>query len=321
MSVTATRTALPVPTPSTVTTPDGGVPAFVRQFLPAMMVDPSMPTGTLFNPDKWFEPGTTLGPTISAATPPPQVASPPPGKTSQIPTSTPPAIDDASSGAGKLGEPPIVEGRTQLRRCLSELMRACCCMHHPSGPPPNVSEPPSAPRPEQQQPEPSGKPTPVTQTDDCHSDKRGTYTVKPGDTLSQVAPRYDLTWQQLYWGNRDQIKNPNLIYPGQVLKIPSCDIVPGTIHIPRSRRPHPIEPQPRPHHPKPRAPIAPKPVDPPQGTTPDPSQVGQSLHPPTVQQGNGSVEQMSPERNGTPPVPPTPPSTLSTGLPPALPAR
>ncbi len=45
----------------------------------------------------------------------------------------------------------------------------------------------------------------------------GTYTVKSGDTLSGIAAKYGTTWQTLQKLNG--ISNPNLIYPGQVLKI------------------------------------------------------------------------------------------------------
>jgi len=47
-----------------------------------------------------------------------------------------------------------------------------------------------------------------------------TYTVKPGDWLSKIAPKFGVSWQQIYQANRNIIKNPNLIYPGQVLTIP-----------------------------------------------------------------------------------------------------
>ncbi|MGQ9896470.1 MAG: LysM peptidoglycan-binding domain-containing protein [Acidobacteriota bacterium] len=49
-----------------------------------------------------------------------------------------------------------------------------------------------------------------------------TYTVKSGDTLSKIAAKYGTTWQKIYEHNRDTISNPDLIYPGQVIKIPSA---------------------------------------------------------------------------------------------------
>ena len=45
-----------------------------------------------------------------------------------------------------------------------------------------------------------------------------TYTVMQGDTLSTIAPRFNTTVQAIMVANN--ITNPNLIYPGQVLNIP-----------------------------------------------------------------------------------------------------
>lgn len=47
----------------------------------------------------------------------------------------------------------------------------------------------------------------------------GTYTVVPGDTLSGIAGRHSTTWQNLYGLNTSVIKDPNLIYPKQVLSV------------------------------------------------------------------------------------------------------
>ncbi|WP_253611269.1 GH25 family lysozyme [Bifidobacterium pseudolongum] len=44
-----------------------------------------------------------------------------------------------------------------------------------------------------------------------------TYTVRAGDNLSAIAARYGTTYQAL--AAKNNIANPNLIYPGQVLKI------------------------------------------------------------------------------------------------------
>jgi len=52
-----------------------------------------------------------------------------------------------------------------------------------------------------------------------------TYTVASGDTLSKIAKKFygDANkWRQIFDANRDIIKNPDLIYPGQTLKIPSA---------------------------------------------------------------------------------------------------
>jgi nucleoid-associated protein YgaU len=49
-----------------------------------------------------------------------------------------------------------------------------------------------------------------------------TYTVRPGDTLSGIAGRLGLAdWRPLYEANRKLIgADPDLIRPGQVLKVP-----------------------------------------------------------------------------------------------------
>lgn len=47
------------------------------------------------------------------------------------------------------------------------------------------------------------------------------YTVKKGDTLGKIAKAYPgITWKQIFEANKDQIKNPDLIYPGQKFRIP-----------------------------------------------------------------------------------------------------
>lgn len=55
-----------------------------------------------------------------------------------------------------------------------------------------------------------------------------TYTVVSGDSLSKIAKRVygnANRWREIFEANRDQISNPDLIRPGQVLKIPGN---PGT---------------------------------------------------------------------------------------------
>lgn len=51
------------------------------------------------------------------------------------------------------------------------------------------------------------------------------YTVRRGETLPQIAARTEIyndasLWPLIYRANRDQIRNPKQLWPGQVLKIP-----------------------------------------------------------------------------------------------------
>lgn len=51
-----------------------------------------------------------------------------------------------------------------------------------------------------------------------------TYTVVKGDSLSKIAKREygdAQKWRVIFEANKDIIKNPDLIHPGQTLKIPS----------------------------------------------------------------------------------------------------
>ena len=73
----------------------------------------------------------------------------------------------------------------------------------PSGKAP-APAPAPAPKPKPAAPKPAPKP--------------GTYTVKSGDTLSGIASRFGTSWQELQRING--LANANLIFPGQVLKLP-----------------------------------------------------------------------------------------------------
>ncbi|HSA54364.1 MAG TPA: LysM peptidoglycan-binding domain-containing protein [Gemmatimonadaceae bacterium] len=53
--------------------------------------------------------------------------------------------------------------------------------------------------------------------------QQDTYTVQAGDSLSKIAQRRygeASKWKAIYEANKDQIKNPDLIHPGQVLRMP-----------------------------------------------------------------------------------------------------
>jgi nucleoid-associated protein YgaU len=63
-------------------------------------------------------------------------------------------------------------------------------------------------------PRPAAAPAPAEQT----------YTVVAGDSLSKISKKFygDANqWKRIFEANRDQIKNPDLIRPGQTLKIPA----------------------------------------------------------------------------------------------------
>jgi nucleoid-associated protein YgaU len=70
----------------------------------------------------------------------------------------------------------------------------------------------TAPSPARQTPPPAGASTSKT------------YTVQKGDTLSKIAKHHygDANeWRKIFEANQDIINDPDLIYPGQELKIPA----------------------------------------------------------------------------------------------------
>ncbi len=53
------------------------------------------------------------------------------------------------------------------------------------------------------------------------------YTVASGDSLSKIAKNHygrSNKWRAIYDANRDQLDDPDLIHPGQVLRIPAIDL-------------------------------------------------------------------------------------------------
>jgi len=49
------------------------------------------------------------------------------------------------------------------------------------------------------------------------------YTIAPGDSLSKIAKRVygdPMKWPDLFEANKEVIQNPDLIYPGQVIRVP-----------------------------------------------------------------------------------------------------
>ncbi len=57
----------------------------------------------------------------------------------------------------------------------------------------------------------------VTSNENNTQNNTRTYTVKSGDTLSGIAAKYGTTYQEI--ARKNGIANPNIIHPGQVLKI------------------------------------------------------------------------------------------------------
>jgi LysM repeat protein len=69
------------------------------------------------------------------------------------------------------------------------------------------------------------QPQPVPATEQPASLTAATeYTVQANDTLQKIAQKFYGTmhkWKKIYDANKDQLKGPDRIHPGQVLKIPA----------------------------------------------------------------------------------------------------
>lgn len=75
-----------------------------------------------------------------------------------------------------------------------------------------------APVEQYQEPEPEAQEAQVAPQQAAPSGE--SHTVASGDTLSKIAQQYGVSWESIYEANTDIIKDPVLIYPGQVLTIP-----------------------------------------------------------------------------------------------------
>jgi nucleoid-associated protein YgaU len=70
---------------------------------------------------------------------------------------------------------------------------------------------------------PPAQNTPVTGASAPEPKTQRDYVIQSGDSLSKIAKRFygnATDWQKIYQANRDKIKDPNLIYPGQKIIIP-----------------------------------------------------------------------------------------------------
>lgn len=84
-------------------------------------------------------------------------------------------------------------------------------------------EKPAAPTPTQVKPSPSGTPAPVNAAPVKPVVQNEVYIVKSGDSLSKISKQVygdAKQWRRIFEANLDQIKDPNLIHPGQQLLIP-----------------------------------------------------------------------------------------------------
>jgi cell wall-associated NlpC family hydrolase len=80
----------------------------------------------------------------------------------------------------------------------------------------------AAPERQQAAPADRGSSRPVIE-DDARVPAAGHHTVRPGDTLSEIAEANGFRdWRVLYAANRDKIRDPDLIFPGQRLRIPNA---------------------------------------------------------------------------------------------------
>ena len=68
------------------------------------------------------------------------------------------------------------------------------------------------------------KPTEINTSEATNPKSNGSHTIVKGDTLWAIAKKYygdGSKYTKIYNANTDKIKNPSLIYPGQVLTIPN----------------------------------------------------------------------------------------------------
>ncbi|MEB3237473.1 MAG: N-acetylmuramoyl-L-alanine amidase [Candidatus Sericytochromatia bacterium] len=180
----------------------------------------------------------------------------------------------------------------------------------PGGPP---ASPPAAPVDQA----PAPRPAPAPARPD------GTITVRKGDTLWHLAQVHlgdAHRWRELYEANRDRLKDPNLILPGQVLRLPGATATPTPSPAPAPGQPAPAQPAPVPGQP---APVQPAPggtilpVHPPAAPMPGRPYVPpvrEIAPPPPAQPPQQAQPQPAPSPNPLPSPAPAPQPTPGTGV-------
>src|SRR5262249_55436187 len=99
------------------------------------------------------------------------------------------------------------------------------------------------------QPEPAAQPAPVvqeseanatsvtTQSGEAMAEKKGRVIIQPGNNLwrlSRVIYGKGISYTVIYEANKDQIRDPDLIYPGQIFATPHA-VPPETINPKRHK--------------------------------------------------------------------------------------
>ena len=108
-------------------------------------------------------------------------------------------------------------------RAKAEMRKIALAEAQKNPTPPEPLPPPKIPVKTTPLPQPASKPKPAVEPPP--SPPPSHVTVEANQTLWMIAARKDiyddpLLWPLLYQGNRDQIKDPRQIFPGQILNVP-----------------------------------------------------------------------------------------------------
>lgn len=121
----------------------------------------------------------------------------------------------------------VHEGRVRVASATHEVtvssgQELAIARDDPPRPISSLLEPPDKPAlPETLVVRPNPAPSPLAETvAPTPSVPYAFYTVKPNDTLDQIAQAHGLTWAELWEYNQDSLTDPTILLPGQRLRIP-----------------------------------------------------------------------------------------------------